>query len=94
MKVSTWIPKPAPLPRTLADVPSPEHEIELHVPMPRNVKATFQLEKRSGETDDIDPELDHILNKLKPLTDRAADVRRIKRECYQKLAALLPEEMR
>lgn len=52
-------------------------------------KFTEQLE--SG---DIDPELDHILRKLKPLTDRAADVRRIMRECYQKLAALLPEEMR
>ena len=46
------------------------------------------------EASDIDHELDHILKKLKSHADRAADVRRIKRECYQKLAALLPEEKR
>ena len=46
------------------------------------------------EASDNDPKLDHILRKLKPHTRLAADVRRIKRECYQKLAALLPEEMR
>lgn len=51
--------------------------------------AKFTEELEAG---DIDPELDHILNKLEPLTDRAADVRRIKRECYKQLAALLPEE--
>ena len=44
------------------------------------------------EASDIDPELDHILKKLKSHADRAADVRRIKRECYQKLAELLPEK--
>lgn len=59
-------------------------------------KIIDRLEKFTEELEagDIDPELDHILKKLKPLTDRAADVRRIKRECYEKLAALLPEEKR
>lgn len=57
-------------------------------------KIIDRMEKFTGELEasDNDPELDHILRKLKPLTDRAADVRRIKRECYQKLAELLPEE--
>ena len=87
--------------------PSPERSVAPHdaedVLTPEEQQEFAELQKmltperlNSGSKalcdPDNDPELDHILRKLKPLTDRAADVRRIKRECYKQLAALLPEE--
>jgi len=78
------------------DLVEPVHEDTLVELEMERIEREFprEMDLICGDDPDIDPELDHILKKLKPLTALAADVRRIKRECYKQLAALLPEEKR